>query len=405
MPQLQSPLNVVPEQDHPLVRKGVLSRQHWILRTVGVAIALSLTGLGVAKLSMVNSAKTNSTVTHTPPTLPQRQEVVALGRLEPQGEVIRISGPNGERIQRLTVKTGDLVQPGTVLAYLESHEERVAERDYAASQLAEAQKQLIAATNYSQAQIQEAKTQVQQIDRPGTFEIDAQKAAIRNLEAELELAKADLQRNQSLYSQGAIAKQSLDRQLTQVRQLQEQINSAQATLIQLETEWATNLQNAQAQLRSQQANLPRTQAQIAVASATQNLNLANVRLERTLIRAPRSGRILRIIAHEGEAIGESGILDLGNTRQMDVVAEVYETDLQLVKVGQPVTITSRNGAFSQPITGKVVEVGWQIFKNNVLDDDPAANADARVVEVKIRLDNSKPVEGMTNLQVDVRIRV
>lgn len=405
MPQLQSPLNVVPEQDHPLVRKGVLSRQHWILGIVGVAIALSLTGLGIAKLSMVHSAKTNSTATHTPPTLPQRQEVVALGRLEPQGEVIRIAGPNGERIQRLTVKTGDLVQPGTVLAYLESHEERVAERNYAASQLAEAQKQLIAATNYSQAQIQEAKTQVQQIDRPGSFEIDAQKAAIRNLEAELELAKADLQRNQSLYSQGAIAKQSLDRQLTQVRQLQEQINSAQATLIQLETEWATNLQNAQAQLRSQQANLPRTQAQIAVASATQNLNLANVRLERTLIRAPRSGRILRIIAHEGEAIGESGILDLGNTRQMDVVAEVYETDLQLVKVGQPVTITSRNGAFSQPLTGKVVEVGWQIFKNNVLDDDPAANADARVVEVKIRLDNSKPVEGMTNLQVDVRIRV
>ena len=47
----------------------------------------------------------------------------------------------------------------------------------------------------------------------------------------------------------------------------------------------------------------------------------------------------------------------------------------------------------------------QIFKNNVLDDDPAANADARVVEVKIRLQDSQLVEALTNLQVDVRIDV
>jgi HlyD family secretion protein len=84
---------------------------------------------------------------------------------------------------------------------------------------------------------------------------------------------------------------------------------------------------------------------------------------------------------------------------------VNETDLRLVKIGQSVTITSRNGAFSQPLSGKVAEIGWQVFKNNVLDDDPAANADARVVEVKIRLDDSKSVEGMTNLQVDVRVKV
>lgn len=384
--------------------KRIPLRQGQILGVLGVAIALGVTGLGILKLSVFDSAETNQTATQTAP-IPQRQEVVALGRLEPQGEVIRVGGLSGERIQRLTVKVGDFVEQGAVLAYLESHDERLAERNYAASQLAEAETRLKAATDYGNAQIQEAETRMQQIDRPGTFEIDAQKAAIRKLEAELDLASEDLRRDQDLYRQGAITRQSLDRQITQVQQLQEQINSAKATLIQLETAWDMNLQNAEAQLRSQQANLPLTQIQVAVASATQNLSLANARLERTLIRSPKAGRILRVIAHAGEAIGESGILDLGDTRQMNVVAEVYETDLGLVKVGQPVTITSRNGAFSQPLTGKVVEVGWQIFKNNVLDDDPAANADARVVEVKIRLDDSKPVEGMTNLQVDVRIRV
>ena len=90
---------------------------------------------------------------------------------------------------------------------------------------------------------------------------------------------------------------------------------------------------------------------------------------------------------------------------MMVVAEVYESDVDLVKVGQKVTIASRNGAFTDILTGEVAEVGWQIFKNNVLDDDPAANADARIVEVKIRLDQGDRVEGLTNLQVDVRIEV
>lgn len=380
------------------------SRTHWILGLVGSAIALGLTGLGIVKLA-IPTAQQFRAVEQPAATIPQRVEVVALGRLEPQGEVIRMGGSIGERIQRLTVKEGDLVQKGAVLGYLESYQERLAERNHAASQLTEAQQRLKAVTQYGTAQIQEAKTHVQQVDRPSAFELDAQKATIRKLEAELNLANIDLQRNQSLYQQGAIAKQTLDRQVSQTRQLQEAVNNARATLIQLETERETNLKNAQAQLRSQQANLPLTQVQVAVASAQQALNLANARLERTMIRATQSGRILRIIAHEGEAIDNNGILDLGDTRQMYVVAEVHETDLKLVKVGQPATITSRNGAFNQPLKGKVTEIGWQVFKNNVLDDDPAANADARVVEVKIRLDNSKPVEGMTNLQVDVRLDV
>jgi HlyD family secretion protein len=383
------------------------SLNRWILGLglVGCAIALSLTALGIVKFAIPTSEKLRSGDKKPVATLPQRVEVVALGRLEPQGQVVRVGGPTGERIQWLNVKEGDRVAKGAVLGYLESYQERLVERDRAASQLVEAQQHLQAATDYGTAQIQEAKTRVRQVDRPRTFEINAQKAAIRKLEAELNLANVDLQRNRSLYQQGAIAKQILDRQVSQVRQLQEAVNSATAMLIKLETERTMNMQNAQAQLRSQQANLPLAQIQVAVASAQQNLTLAKARLDRAMIRAARSGRVLRIVTHEGEAIGNSGILDLGDTRQMYVVAEVNETDLRLVKVGQPATIASRNGAFSQPLSGKVAEIGWQVFKNNVLDDDPAANADARVVEIKIRLDDSKSVEGMTNLQVDVRVKV
>jgi HlyD family secretion protein len=383
------------------------SPNKWLfgLGLFGCAITLSLMVLGIIKLAIPTAEKLRSVEKKPVATLPQRVEVVALGRLEPQGQVVRVGGPTGERIQRLNVKEGDRVEQGAILGYLESYAERLAERDRAASQLVEAQQHLQAATDYGTAQIQEAKTRLSQVDRPRAFEINAQKATIRKLEAELNLANVDLQRNRSLYQQGAIAKQPLDRQASQARQLQEGVNSATAMLIKLETERKLNLQNARAQLRSQQANLPLAQIQVAVASARQNLNLAAARLDRAMIRAAKSGRVLRIIAHEGEAIGNSGILDLGDTHQMYVVAEVNETDLRSVKIGQPATITSRNGAFSQPLSGKVAQIGWQVFKNNVLDDDPAANADARVVEVKIRLDDSKPVEGMTNLQVDVRVRL
>lgn len=336
---------------------------------------------------------------------PRQVTVAALGRLEPEGEVIDVGGPVGERIVRLNVQQGDYVRQGDVLAYLESYDERKAERDYAASQLQEARSSLSAETSYGQAQIQEAQTRLDQVDQPQAFEIESQQANVRELEAALELAQVDLRRSQGLFDEGAISRQDLDNQMTEVRQAQEQLNSAKATLIQLEAARDTNLENAAAQVTSQRASLARSQAQIEVDSAARNLELANAKLERTIIRAPQDGEILRVIARQGEAIDEDGILQMGDTRQMFVVAEVYETDVGRVELGQTATITSRNGAFPETLTGTVTQIGSQIFKNDILDDDPAANADARVVEVKIRLNQSEPVAQLTNLQVDVQIDV
>jgi HlyD family secretion protein len=161
--------------------------------------------------------------------------VAALGRLEPAGEVVNVGGPTGDRIARLEVAEGDYVQQGTVLAYLDSYQERLAERDYAASQLAEARTRLQTETQFGEAQIREAETQRQQIDRPQAFEIEAQRATIRQLGAELELAQIDLRRSQDLVNQGAISRQEYDQQATEVRQRQEQLNNAQANLIRLES--------------------------------------------------------------------------------------------------------------------------------------------------------------------------
>jgi HlyD family secretion protein len=58
---------------------------------------------------------------------------------------------------------------------------------------------------------------------------------------------------------------------------------------------------------------------------------------------------------------------------------------------------------AEPIAGTVDWVHLRVAKQDALGTDPAARKDARVVEVEVRLDDSKPVAGLTNLQVEVEI--
>jgi HlyD family secretion protein len=129
-------------------------------------------------------------------------------------------------------------------------------------------------------------------------------------------------------------------------------------------------------------------------------------LELSTIKAPVAGQILKIHANPGEAINtETGIAEIGQTAQMMVVAEVYESDITKVKIGQEVEMTSESGAFDTPLKGKVREIGWQVGKKDVLDSDPAADVDVRIIEVKIQLDSasSRIVSNLTYGKVIVKI--
>jgi len=338
---------------------------------------------------------------------PRQVKVVALARVEPASRVIDVATAEAGRIERLEVQKGDRVEQGQILAYLDSYDVRQAERDLAASQLAEARAQLAAETTLGNSQVQEASTRIGQIDGPQRAAIAAQESAIASLQAELDVAKIDLARFQELNASGAISRQELDRQQATVNRLSADLGNAAATKQRLEQARLSDINNAQAQVVSAQATTARSQVASRVDSAAQSLALAEAQLARTIIRAPQAGQVLDVFAYPGEAVapGDGPILALGDTRQMVVVAEVYETDIGLVALGQPATITSRNGAFSDTLTGTVSEIGLQIAKNDVLDDDPAANADARVVEVRVAVDQSEAVAALTNLQVDVAIDI
>jgi len=114
------------------------------------------------------------------------------------------------------------------------------------------------------------------------------------------------------------------------------------------------------------------------------VNQAQVELELTQIKAPINGQIIEVIAREGENIDNAqGVVEMANIDQMLVVAEVYETDIGRVQIGQEATIESENNTFSEQIRGNVIQISSKIGKKDLLETDPAASIDARVVEVKI----------------------
>jgi HlyD family secretion protein len=368
-------------------------------------VFISILGIGLIKIYQFSHTQASDSQLQMAKIKSQKNQarsVTALGRVEPKGEVITIGGSLQERIDKLLVQENQQVKVGDVLAYLDSYRERLAEKNIAATQLEEARNRLKAESIFGKAQIEEAESRVEQIKMPQMSEVKAQKATIRGIAVDLQVKQKDLERFSYLQMQGAISQQSLDEKVLAVSNKQNELNNAQATLAKLEQGRSNALLNAYAQVRSAKASLQLSESKIQVESANSNLKLAIARLERTIIRAPQSGKILKILAHSGEAISNQGILEIGNTQQMYVVAEVYETDVSRVKVSQTAIIYS--SAFSKNIIGIVEQVGLKVGKKDVLNTDPAAKIDARVVEVKIRLTDSKLVAGMTNLEVNVVIK-
>jgi HlyD family secretion protein len=345
-----------------------------ILLTVLVGL-LASAGLGGYAISALQNRATSptagATASPSPVAVPKPTTVTALGRLEPQGEVIRIAAPeNGSRVAELRVRQGDRVQPRQIIAVLDSRDRLQAALERAKEQVSLAQAKL--------AQIQAGAKQ---------GDIAAQSATVNRLAAELKNAQSEYRRYQVLYRQGAISASMLDSKRLIVDTTQAQLNQARQT------------RSSVAEVRPVDVRVAEVEVKNAIAAVRQ----AQADLDLAYVRAPRAGQILKVHTWAGEVVGDDGIVELGRTGQMYVVAQVYESDFKRVQMGQAATISS--DAFTGTLQGRVSELGLQIFKQDVLDTDPTAAADARVVEVRIRLDpdSSRRVANLTNLEVTVQI--
>ena len=104
------------------------------------------------------------------------------------------------------------------------------------------------------------------------------------------------------------------------------------------------------------------------------------------LRSPIDGFILGINTRVGERSKNEGILDIGSSQKMEALIEVYESDIDRVFISQNVLLSSENGGFQKSLKGKVIRISPQVKQRKVLSTDPTGDADSRIIEVLVKLD-------------------
>jgi HlyD family secretion protein len=371
--------------------------------------------------------------------------IVADGRLEPQGEVILLSAPfsmERARVEKLFVERGDWVKAGNTVAILDSHaimqaalQNALKQEKIALTRLQQvksgaktgdiaAQKAKIFQTKAElkgQIATQEAKIATLRAQLAG--ERSSQMATVERIQAELKHASRECDRYRNLRSNGAVSMSQMESICLQQDTTQEQLQEAQANLNRIINSGQEEIKEATGNLARTKATLKKEIEQTAatydataevrpvdvavaeaeLAAARTAVRQAQANVDLTLVKSPLDGQVLEIHARPGE-MANQGIVDLGRTNRMFVVAEVYETDIGRVKLEQKVEVKSP--ALREPLEGKVSEIGWQVGKKDVLNDDPVIAADARVVKVRVLLneESSQRAARLTNLKVDTFIK-
>lgn len=395
---------MVQKQSQPLNKS--LSR-----RLMYVLVAFALSNGAVFLYSFIQlRSNTEKQLISTIPREPAIIGVAALGRLEPQGEVIRLSAPTStgtNRVTQLLIKEGDRVRKNQTVAIMETYNRSQAALNKAkvGVELAKAELARVKAGAKS-GDIQAQKEAISRLKAELEGQIATQKASIARIKAEVRNAEVENRRYQGLFKAGAVAASQADTQRLRLETAQQQLQEAKETLNRTIETTQIQLGQAKATLNSVKEVRPVdvrvAEAQLASAIAT--VKQAKADYELTSIRSPIAAQVLDINVRAGEVVGSKGIADIGKTDEMYVVAEVYETDIEKVRIGQTATITST--AFNRKLQGTVSQVGLQVDKQDIFDINPTADTDNKVIDVKIRLkpEDSKQVTNLTNLQVQVLIQ-
>ncbi|MEI8251917.1 MAG: HlyD family efflux transporter periplasmic adaptor subunit [Synechococcus sp. ELA057] len=345
-----------------------------------------------------------------PPAAPvAARQVSALGRLEPESMVRRITVPaslSGDRVEKMLVREAETVDRDQALAILSSQatlEAAVVEAqrqvDVSQSKLA----QVMAGNQQGEIRAQEYK--VQSLERQLAAEQRTQDQEVAAARARADTARLEAQRYEQLYAQGGASVQDRDRYRTRATTTQAELSRALENRTGTESRLRSDIASARQTLaslkevRPEDVNTARSDLRRAEAAhdrAQRELDLATV-------RAPDRGRILRIYARAGERVGENGILEMADTDTMIVTAEVYQTDLSKLSIGQGATVTA--DGFQESLRASLTRILPQVQRQSTFAGTPGENMDQRVFEVRLALhptaEQRKKLHMGTNLQVQV----
>jgi HlyD family secretion protein len=376
-----------------------VGRRGW-LRPLAAALAAALL---IAPLAGCQRPKPKESAVVAP------RRVSALGRVEPESKIRRVSiasSVSGDRIEKLLVQEDDEVKKGQALAILNSYgslqaglkeaEEKVAVSRAKLNQvLAGAKQGEIRAQEY---EIESLQRELAAAERTGN-------QSVASARAKAEEARLESLRYDKLFLSGAASELDRDRYRTRARTSNAELSKAIEDKAGTESRLRSNIEGAKQTLdkikevRTVDVDTAKNelrQAEAARDKAKQDLTDATV-------LAPQDGRILKIFSWPGDKVSDNGLLEMADTSNMVITAEVYQTDLTKLSIGQGATITA--DGFDGSARATLYKVLPQVQKQSIFAGTPGENMDQRVYEVKLRLHptakEEKRLRFASNLQVNV----
>jgi len=279
------------------------------------------------------------------------------GRVEPYSEDIKIGSELSGRLKSVNVEEGDAIHRGQILAELEN-------ADYRA-EVESARANVVAKEATLRKVINGARRQ----------ERDEAWSSVNEAKAVMENAQSEFHRRQQLFSAGVVSKEELDRY------------GREADVAKAKYEAAVQ-QHALVDDHAREEDQSFAQADLQLALA--QLSEAEARYEKTFIRSPIDGSVLRKHHRSGESVSNSStvpdpILTIGDRKTLRVRVDVDETDVSKVRQGQRAYVTA--DAFGkEKFWGHVVRVGQQLGPKNVRTDEPTEKVDTKILETLVELD-------------------
>lgn len=374
------------------------------------SVLLFLLALGAMFIWQNHTVKAQGQTESGQPIFDQKT-VTCLGKLEPLGEVVTLDAPTSTTtvISELKCEEGDSVSSGQILAVLDSEKRLQAAVKQAEAQVAVARARLaVVKAGARRGEIEAQRSEIRRLESQQKARLESQKAVITKLENAYRQAGIDYKRYEFLLKEKAIASFDFDQKKLAMETALQELKQAKAQIDEIQISQSAAIDSARAtfdriaevrpvDVATAEAELQQSEGSLAQAVAA---------LEQAYIRSPLNGKVLKIYTRPGEKVSEEGFAEMGRTESMFALAEVYQSDISKIQLGQKVLVI----ADSLPgckLYGRVKRIGQEVRRQNVINADPTANIDERVIEVRVQLEpaSSAKVQHLSNSQITATIEI
>jgi HlyD family secretion protein len=284
--------------------------------------------------------------------------VAGPGTVEPVSESIKVGSEITGKLQSVLVDQGATVKKGQVLAILVND-------DYHAAVLA------------ARATLADRQANLEKIiNGARRQERDEAQAAVRETETNANNAAAEMARRQRLYEKGVVSREETENYENQYKMAKARYDEA-----------LQHFKLIDAEARPEDVQMARAAVQLAQADLDQN----EAKYEKTFIRSPLDGVILRRHHRGGEIVVSSAnnpdpVFTLGDCHVLRVRVDVDESDVAQLRLGERAYVTARTFG-DRKFWGRVVQIGEQLGKKNVQTDEPTEYVDKKILETLVQLDS------------------